>query len=67
MALVKKELQIGCKNDVKPSRKQDILDEDTYIKVNKITGYFHSHTYTGIHSYMIYQPLFSILVNREHC
>jgi hypothetical protein len=36
MALVKsgeKDLEIAVKNDVKPPKKQEILDEDTYIKV----------------------------------
>ena len=31
-----KELGISCKNELKPLTRQEILDEDTYIKVYEI-------------------------------
>ena len=43
MALVKSgdnELEISGKNDAKPPKKEAILDEDTYIKVYKMTLVF---------------------------
>ena len=47
MALVRsgnKELDIGVQNDVKTPKQQEILDEDTYIKVIQSNSCASIHT-----------------------
>ena len=60
MALVRsgnKELDIGVKNDVKTPKQQEILDEDTYIKVIQSDSCVSIHMEASSKHYFLYNKI----------
>ena len=60
MALVRsgnKELDIGVKNDVKTPKQQEILDEDTYIKVIQSDSCVSIHMEALSKRYFLYETI----------